>query len=81
MRLYKPYTDSAPDLARTVTSSWKSAHLESSRSMKTIEKQFDAVHFMRQQRDQLSEKLVKMTKEEIVAYFKRQPATAVKPGS
>ncbi|MBC7449136.1 MAG: hypothetical protein H7330_13875 [Hymenobacteraceae bacterium] len=49
--------------------------------MKTIEKQFDAVHFMRQQRDQLSEKLAKMTKEEVVAYFKRRQAegAGVKP--
>ena len=35
--------------------------------MKTTEKTFDAVAFMRQQRDKLSEKLSKMTKEEIVS--------------
>ena len=38
--------------------------------MKTIEKQFDAVKFMRQQRDKLSKKLSKMTKNEILEYFK-----------
>jgi hypothetical protein len=48
--------------------------------MKTIEKQFDAVKFMRQQRDKLSEKLSKMTKVEIVEYFKkRKTETTVKP--
>ena len=40
--------------------------------MKTTEKQFDAVKFMRQQRDKLSEKLSKMTKAEIIEYFKRR---------
>lgn len=40
--------------------------------MKTTEKKFDAVNFMREQRDNLSKKLSKMTKEEIIAYFKRR---------
>lgn len=41
--------------------------------MKTItEKEFDAVKFMRQQRDKLSERLAKMTKAEIVTYFKKR---------
>lgn len=40
--------------------------------MKTTEKQFDAVKFMRQQRNAVSEKLSKMTKTEIVAYFKKR---------
>jgi len=41
--------------------------------MKTlIDKQFDAVKFMRQQRDKLSEKLHKMTKVEIIEYFKKR---------
>lgn len=45
-----------------------------------IEKQFDAVKFMRQQRDNLSEKLSKLTKSEIVEYFKnRQSETEIKP--
>jgi hypothetical protein len=51
--------------------------------MKTIEKEktFDAVSFMRRQRDRLSEKLLKMTKEEIVGYFREKAAaTTVKPG-
>ncbi len=37
---------------------------------------------MRQHRDKLSEKLSKMTKEEILAYFKkRQTETTVKPSA
>jgi len=48
--------------------------------MKTTEKQFDAVNFMRQQRDKLSEKLSKMTKAEILEYFKkRETETTIKP--
>jgi c-di-AMP phosphodiesterase-like protein len=48
--------------------------------MKTTEKTFDAVNFMRQQRDKLSEKLSKMSKEEILEYFKKRKAqTTVKP--
>ena len=48
--------------------------------MKTTEKQFDAVKFMRQQRDKLSEKLSKMTKAEILEYFKKQKEeAAIKP--
>ena len=38
----------------------------------TTKKTFDAVKFMREQRDKLSEKLSKMTKEEIVEYFRRR---------
>ena len=50
--------------------------------MKTIEKQFDAVKFMRQQRDKMSEKLSKMTKAEIIEYFKkRKGETAIKPSA
>ena len=50
--------------------------------MKTIEKQFDAVKFMRQQRDKLSEKLSKMTKDEIVEYFQRRKVeTSIKPSA
>jgi hypothetical protein len=41
---------------------------------------FDAVKFMRQQRDKLSEKLSKMTKEEILEYLKkRKTQTTTKP--
>jgi len=41
--------------------------------MKTlIDKQFDAVRFMCQQRDKLSEKLYEMTKVEIIEYFKKR---------
>ncbi len=39
---------------------------------KSTEKQFDAVKFMRQQRDKLSEELSKMSKAEIIEYFKRR---------
>ncbi|MBV2246255.1 MAG: hypothetical protein KUL83_03770 [Lentimicrobium sp.] len=51
--------------------------------MKTIiEKKFDAVKFMRQQRDKLSDKLSRMTKEEIVEYFrKKNIKSAVRPGA
>ena len=48
--------------------------------MKTTEKTFDAVKFMRQERDKLSEKLSKMTREEIIEYFnKRKSQTTIKP--
>jgi c-di-AMP phosphodiesterase-like protein len=48
--------------------------------MKTTEKTFDAVKFMRQQRGILSEKLSKMTKEEVLKYFqKRRTQAKVKP--
>jgi hypothetical protein len=50
--------------------------------MKTTEKTFDAVKFMRQERDKLSEKLSKMTKEEIIEYFnKRTSQTTIKPSA
>ena len=48
----------------------------------TTEKRFDAVKFMRQQREKLSEKLSKMTKAEIIDYFKRRKIeTSVKPSA
>jgi len=57
-------------------------HLENLKNMKTIEKQFDAVKFMRQQRDKMSEKLSRMTKVEIIEYFrKRKGETAIKPSA
>ena len=50
--------------------------------MKTTKKQFDAVAYMRQQREKLSETLSKMTKSEIVDYFKkRNLETKVKPSA
>jgi len=50
--------------------------------MKTIEKTFDAVKYMRQQREKLSEKLAKMTKAEIIEYFKiRKSQIHVKPSA
>lgn len=48
--------------------------------MKTTKRKFDAVKFMRQQRSKLSEKLSKMTKEEILEYYKkRKKQMTVKP--
>jgi len=38
----------------------------------TAKKTFDSVKFMRDQRMKLSEKLSKMTKEEIVEYFRKK---------
>ena len=50
--------------------------------MKTTKKTFDAVEFMRQQRDKFSEKLANMTKEEILEYFKnRKTTTTISPCS
>ncbi|MCE2732523.1 MAG: hypothetical protein O9302_14945 [Cyclobacteriaceae bacterium] len=50
--------------------------------MKTIDKTFDAVKFMREQRDKLSNKLSKMTKAEVIAYFNsRKSETKVKPSA
>jgi len=49
--------------------------------MKDTKKAFDSVKFMRQQRDLLTEKLSKMTKEEIVSYFKKKTQDGVKPSS
>jgi len=44
------------------------------------ERSFDVVKFMREQREKLSEKLSKMTKEEIVEYFKkRKQKDSIKP--
>ncbi|EFK57131.1 hypothetical protein ACFU8T_07300 [Sphingobacterium spiritivorum] len=48
--------------------------------MKTIEKQFDAVKYMREQREQLSDKLSKMSKAEIIKYFrKKKSESKIKP--
>jgi hypothetical protein len=48
----------------------------------TVKKTFDAVKFMRDQREKLSEKLSKMTKEEIIAYFKnRRQESSTKPSA
>ena len=45
-----------------------------------MEKQFDTIKFMRQQRDKLTEKLSKMTKAEVIEYFKRRKTeTTIKP--
>ena len=51
--------------------------------MKTITtKSFDAVKYMREEREKLSEKLSKLTKEEILDYFKRKKyPNAVKPSA
>jgi hypothetical protein len=45
-------------------------------------KKFDAVKYMRDQRNELSHKLSKMTKKEIIEYFKKiKTETTIKPGS
>ena len=63
-----------------VINNQKYAHQENLKNIKTIEEQIDAVQFMRQQRDKMSEKLSKMTKAEIIEYFKRRKGeTTVKP--
>jgi hypothetical protein len=50
--------------------------------MKTKDKQFDAVEYMRNQRNKLSEKLSKMSKEEILEYFKKRSAKLnIKPSA
>ncbi|HSV89065.1 MAG TPA: hypothetical protein VLH61_10525 [Bacteroidales bacterium] len=50
------------------------------KNMKPTENTFDAVKFMRQEREMLSKKLSKMTKEEIFEYFKKLKAlTTIKP--
>ena len=40
--------------------------------MKETKKQFDAVKFMRDQRDKISERLAKMSPDEILEYYKRR---------
>lgn len=46
------------------------------------EKDFDAVKFMREQRDKLSAELSIMSKEEIIAYFKKiRLQSSVKPSA
>ncbi|MDP2721385.1 MAG: hypothetical protein Q8O72_01395 [Bacteroidales bacterium] len=48
----------------------------------TVNKSFDAVKFMREQREKLSEKLSKMTNEEIIQYFsKKKLESSTKPGA
>ncbi len=48
--------------------------------MKTIKKSFDAVQFMREQRDIRSEELSQMTAEEILEFFKnRKNDSSTKP--
>lgn len=49
---------------------------------KTTEKKFDTVKYMREQREKLSEKLSKMTKKEIVEYFRQKKLeNTVKPNA
>jgi hypothetical protein len=61
---------------------WKYVHQGNLKNMKTTEKTSDTVKFMRQERDKLSEKLSKMTKEEIIEYFnKRKSQTTIKPSA
>ena len=46
------------------------------------DKKFDAVKYMREQRQKLSEKLSKMSNEEIIEYFRRKKnENTVKPSA
>jgi len=59
---------------------WKNDHQENLKNIKTTEKTFDAMKFMRQDRDKLRDKLSKMTIEEIIEYFnKSKSQTTIKP--
>ena len=50
--------------------------------MKTTDKKFDAVKYMREQRQNLSEKLSKMSTAEVVEYFRQKKnEIAVKPSA
>lgn len=50
--------------------------------MKKIKKEFDAVKFMREQRDKMSAELSKMTNKEILEYFKsRRKKNSVRPSA
>ncbi len=51
--------------------------------MKTItDKNFDAVKYMREQRQRLNEKLLTMTKKEIIEYFRQKELkNTVKPSA
>jgi hypothetical protein len=45
-------------------------------------KDFDAVKFMRQQRDKMSQKLSNMSKEEVIEYFKeKRRKSGIKPSA
>ena len=69
-------------ILKMVINNQKYVHQENLKNMKTTEKKFDAVAFMRQQRDKLSDKLSKMTKDEIIAYFKtRKAELTIKPSA
>ena len=47
-----------------------------------IKKDFDAVKFMRQQRDKMSQKLSNMSKEEILEYYRdKREKGGIKPSS
>ena len=54
------------------TNNWKSVHLENFRIMKTTEKTFDAVKFMRQEREKISKELVNLSNEEILEHFRKK---------
>lgn len=45
-------------------------------------KQFDAVEFMRKQRDRISKKISSMSNEEIIQYFRQEQAKSdIKPSA
>ena len=50
--------------------------------MTTTEKQFDAVKYMRQEREKLNQKLLNMSKSEILSYFRdKKLCSKVKPSA
>jgi hypothetical protein len=47
-----------------------------------IKKDFDAVKFMRKQRDKMSQKLINMSKEEVIEYYKeKREKGGIKPSA
>jgi len=50
--------------------------------MKTIDKKFDAVKYMREQRQKLSGKLSKMSNAQVIEYFKQKKSeNTVRPSA
>jgi len=75
--------DTIQSILETDINNWKYVHHEILKGMMTMNntwETFDAVHFMRQQRSRLSEILSKMTKEEIIEYFRTKALkSTIKP--
>ncbi|GAA0878804.1 hypothetical protein GCM10009119_17720 [Algoriphagus jejuensis] len=54
------------------TGNWRFVHQENLKDMKTTEKSFDAVKFMRQERDKITKELVNLSDREILEYFEKK---------